>query len=62
MSKGCGDIDFRIRMVHSVKAPQDIDSVQQPVLGIGQCIQNEYRDNEPYRARQPERVEQTVLL
>jgi hypothetical protein len=43
MSKGRGNINFRVRVVDGMEAPKDVDPVQKPVLSIGQCIEPDYR-------------------
>ena len=62
MSKSGGDIDLRIRVVDGMKAPKDIDTVQEPVLRIGKGIQTHYRNDDPHPARQSKRIEETGLL
>src|SRR5262249_47701263 len=62
MSKGSRNIDFRVGMVDSMKAPQDIDPVQKPVLSIGQSIQAHNRNNDSNSARQFEQIEKTRLF
>jgi len=38
MPKRGGDVDLRIGVVDHMEAPKDVDSVQQPVLRVGQGI------------------------
>src|ERR1700730_3185725 len=38
MPKRSGEIDFRIGVVDQMEAPKHVDSVQQPMLSVGQGV------------------------
>ena len=42
--KCSGGVDFRIGVMDQVEAPENVDSVQQPVLCIGHAVEHNDRD------------------